>query len=61
MNLMRSGGNPQSLMMTMLQNSPAYGEIMSFLNKNNGDARTAFYDMAKQKGVDPNQILDMMK
>lgn len=28
---------------------------------NGGDAKKAFYDMAKQKGVDPNAILSMLR
>lgn len=49
------------MVQSMIQNSPQAGEIMSILNKHGGDAKAAFYDMAQQKGVDPNVILNMLK
>ena len=61
MNMMQSGGNVNGLLQTMLKNNPQANTIMSFLNKNGGDAKAAFYDMAKQKGVDPNVVLNMLK
>ena len=48
------------MVQSMLQNSPQGGEIMKYLNAHGGDARAAFYDMAKQKGVDPNTVLNML-
>lgn len=31
---------------------------MSMINQNGGDAKTLFYKMAQQKGVDPNTIIN---
>ena len=61
MTLMQNGGNVNGMVQTLLQNNPQTGAIMGYLNKHGGDARAAFYDMAKEKGVDPNQILNMLK
>ena len=58
---MQSGGNINGVLQTMLRNNPQADMIMSYLNKHGGDAKAAFYDMAQQKGVDPNQILNMLK
>ena len=60
LNMMKTGGNPQGMVQSMLQNSPQGGEIVKYLNAHGGDARAAFYDMAKQKGVDPNTVLNML-
>ena len=49
------------MVQAMIQNNPQASEIMSMLNKHGGDAKAAFYDAAKQKGVDPNVILNMLQ
>ena len=61
MNMARSGGNAQGLIQTLIQNSPQGNTILGALASHNGDAKAAFYDMAKQKGVDPNVIINMLK
>lgn len=61
MGMMKSGGNIQSMVQNMLMNNPQTGAIMNVVNQHGGDYKAAFYDMAKQKGVDPNQIINMLK
>ena len=34
---------------------------MAMVNQNGGDAKTLFYKMAQQKGVDPNTVLSQVK
>lgn len=53
--------NPKMLMQSMLMNNPNYKAVMDYVNQNGGDPKAAFYKMAKEKGVDPNQILSMLK
>ena len=48
-------------MQSMLMNNPNYKFVMDYVNQNGGDPKSAFYKMAKEKGVDPNQILSMLK
>lgn len=33
---------------------------MDMVNQNGGDAKTLFYRMAQQKGVDPNTIINQV-
>ena len=61
MNLMKSGGNPQAMVQNMLASSPQANTVMNLVNQHDGDARAAFYDLAKQKGVDPDQFLSMLQ
>ena len=61
MNLMRSGGNPQGMVQNMLMQDPNYSSVMNLVKQYNGDAKTAFYEECKKKGVDPNSILGMMQ
>ena len=45
----------------MMKNSPQIGDIMKYLNKNGGDPKRAFYDMAKDKGENPEDILSQLR
>lgn len=44
----------------MLKNNPGSHEINEYIKKNNGDLEKAFYAAAKDKGVDPNEILKQL-
>ena len=53
----KSMGNPQM----MVQQMPQYKQVMDYINQNGGDAKSAFYKMAKEMGVDPDEILNQMR
>lgn len=56
------GMNPNTLMQMLMNNNPQVNGIMNIVNtKYGGDPKAAFYDLAKQKGVDPNQIIGMLR
>ena len=61
MAMMQNGGNPQSMLQSLLASNPQLGQVMNLVQQYNGDAKSAFYDLAKQKGVDPNEIINMLK
>lgn len=52
-------GNPQAVM-NMLQTNPKYRQVLDIVNQY-GDPKRAFYSIAQQKGIDPNEILDMLR
>lgn len=60
-NQIKSAANPQQAAEQMLLNNPNFQEIMNYINQNGGDAKTAFYNLAAQKGVDPNKILNQLR
>lgn len=60
-NQIRTSPNPNKLMQQLLNSNPQYQGIMQYINQNGGDARSAFYNMAAQKGVDPNSILSQLR
>lgn len=47
MNLLRSAGNPQMMLQQMMQNNPQLKMIMDYVNRNGGDYKKAFYNMAQ--------------
>lgn len=61
LNLLRSGGNPNAIMSTLMQSNPQMASVMNLVNQHGGDARTAFFEEAKRRGVDPDQIINMLK
>lgn len=54
-------GNPQAMMNQMLANNPNYAKALELVRQNGGDAQKAFYNLANQYGVDPNEILNSLK
>ena len=45
----------------LLRQNPNYQNVMNYIQKNGGNAKTAFYNLCQQKGIDPNQILGMFQ
>ena len=58
MQAIRSSGNPQAMINQMVSQNPQINQI---INQYGGDPKTAFYKYAEANGVDPNDILNMMK
>lgn len=54
----KSMNNPQAFVQNMINQNP---QVKQILDQNGGDAKTAFYKLAEQKGIDPNQIIDLFK
>ena len=59
--MLRSSGNPQAMLMQMMQNNPNVKQAMEIVQQYGGDAEKAFYALAKQKGINPQEILDLLK
>lgn len=49
------------MLQSLMASNPQMGQVMNLVQQYNGDAKSAFYDLAKQKGVDPNEIINMLK
>lgn len=57
----KSAKNPQVVLNTMMNNNPQLKQVKDYIQQNGGNAQQAFYSLAKQNGVDPKEILDMLK
>lgn len=55
-NNLKAISNPQSLIKSMANNP----QLQAVINKY-GNPKTAFYEIAKQQGINPNDILNMFK
>lgn len=54
----RSSGNPQAMISQIATKNPQLSQI---IQQYGGDPKTAFYKYAEANGIDPNEILSMMK
>ena len=61
LNTVRMAGNPQAMMDQLLRSNPNYSKALELIRQNNGNAQQAFYNLANQYGVDPNEILNSLK
>ena len=60
-NMIRGAQNPQALLNQMITNNPNAKQVMDLINQAGGDPQKAFYQLAQQKGVNPDDILNMLK
>jgi len=60
-NVVRNSRNPQMMMMQLAQSNPQMKQAIEYIGQNGGNAKEAFYALAKQKGVNPDTILNMFR
>ena len=61
MNMMKNANDPNAFITGLANNNPQFKQIMDMVQSNGGDAKTLFYTLAKQKGIDPEAILNSLK
>ena len=53
--------NPQLALNQLLMNNPQLNQASEFIKQNGNDPKTAFFNLARQKGIDPQSILNQLK
>lgn len=53
--------NPQMAIQNLMQSNPNMKQVIDYVNANGGNPKDAFYKLAKEKGVDPDSILNSLK
>ena len=57
----RSGPNAQLAMNQFFMNNPQLKTVMNFVqNEHKGNAKEAFYDYAKQMGINPDEFINQL-
>ena len=56
--MVKGARNPQQMVQKMVNENP---QFMAMLQMSNGNPEQAFKSLAKQMGVDPNEIIDLIK
>ena len=59
--MIKSSGNPQLLLNQLMQSNPNMKQAMEIVQQYGGNAEKAFYALAEQKGIDPKEILNLLK
>ena len=59
--MIRGAQNPQAMLNQMMTSNPNAKQVMDLINQAGGDPRKAFYQLAEQKGVNPDDIMNMLK
>jgi len=61
MKTIKSIGNPQMMLNQMIGQNPQIKQVMDYVNANGGDPKTAFYKLAEERGVNPDDILNQLR
>ena len=61
MNMVRSAQNPQAALNQLIMNNPQMKQVMDIVQKHGGDPMTAFRKEAEAAGMDPNEIMNMLR
>jgi len=61
MGMIRTAQNPQAMINQLMQNNPQMKQVMDIVNQYGGDANKAFTETAQHMGINPNEIMDMLK
>ena len=61
MNMIQNSQNPSKMLEELIRTNPQMQNVMNLIRQNGGDAKAAFYNLAKEKGIDPEQILSLLR
>lgn len=61
MGMVNASQNPQAVLNQLVTSNPQLKQVMDVINQYGGDPKQAFYSLAEKNGIDPNEILNMMK
>ena len=53
--------NPQMALQNLMQSNPNMKKAIDYVNENGGNPKDAFYKLAKERGINPEQILNSLK
>lgn len=61
MQMFRASTNPQAFIQQMMANNPQAANALNLIQVHGGDVRAAFYALAKQKGIDPEEFIKSLQ
>ena len=61
MQAIKTAANPQAALNMMVMNNPQMKQVMDIVNQYGGDPMQAFTAVAKENGMDPEEILGMLR
>ncbi len=61
MSMMQASSNPNQMLAQMAASNPTVRDVINLVTSSGKDPKTLFYEMAAQKGVDPESILSQLR
>ena len=61
MNVCKNANDPQAMLYSMMKQNPQMKSAMDLIQQSGGDPKTAFYKLAEQKGIDPQEVINALK
>lgn len=61
MNQIKMAQNPQYALTQMFLNNPQLSQVINFIKSSGGDMQQAFYNLAKQMNINPQDVLNQLK
>lgn len=59
--MVKAAQNPQAMLNQLMMSNQNMKQVMDIVNQYGGDSMKAFYAVAEQNGINPQDILDMLK
>ena len=59
--MVQTANNPQAMMQALVDKNPQMQQAVDLINRCGGDPQKAFYTLAQEKGVDPDEVLNALK
>lgn len=59
--MIRNSKDPKNTLNILLTQNPQMQQVMNYVNQNGGNAQEAFYKLAKERGVNPEDVLSLFK
>ena len=60
MNAIKASANPQLALQSLLNQNPQMQQVYNLI-QSSGNPQQLFYELAQQRGVDPNSILQQLQ
>ena len=61
MSKIKNSPNPNQAAQDLLTSDPQFNGMIDYINQNGGSAQAAFYNLARQKGQNPDVIVNALK
>lgn len=58
---MQAVRNPQAMLSQMMQTNPQMKQVIDYVNANGGDPQKAFYKLAKEQNINPDEIINELR
>ena len=61
MNMVKGAQNPQAMLNQIMLSNPRMKQVMEIVNQYGGDPDRAFQAVAQQNGINPQEIMNMLR